>query len=184
MITQAPLRASTTWSPVWPISLVSLVSGLAHHARAIRRDGRVSLLLTEAARKGDPLTHARLSLAALAHPLPRNDPTHDRLRTLWLARHPKAQMWIDFEDFFFVRFETCVRESTVVGILGFVSLGHWIVKARDEGHYDEFVLLVGLFWVILAARIGYPKRIDDRWVHIAGAGKAFRQNFPEGYPPH
>lgn len=45
-----------------------------------------------------------------------------------------------FLTYFFYRLETCVRESTVLGMLGFVSLGHWIVQARATGHYDEMLL--------------------------------------------
>lgn len=44
--------------------------------------------------------------------------------------------------FFFYRWETCVREATVLGMLGIVSLGYWIVDARARNHYDEMLLLV------------------------------------------
>ena len=44
--------------------------------------------------------------------------------------------------FFFYRWETCVREATVLGMLGIVSLGYWIVDARARNHYDEMVFLV------------------------------------------
>ncbi|MFT4539627.1 MAG: phosphonate transport system permease protein [Planctomycetota bacterium] len=46
--------------------------------------------------------------------------------------------------YFFYRFETCVREATVLGMLGVVSLGYWISDARARGMYDEMLLLVGL----------------------------------------
>ncbi len=47
--------------------------------------------------------------------------------------------------FFFYRWETCVREATVLGMLGTVSLGFWIVDARARNHYDEmfFFVLIG-----------------------------------------
>ncbi len=44
--------------------------------------------------------------------------------------------------YFFYRWETCVREATVLGTLGVVSLGYWIADARVRGQYD--VLLVGI----------------------------------------
>lgn len=53
--------------------------------------------------------------------------------------------------YFFYRFETCVRESTVLGMLGFVSLGHWIVQERAAGRYDEVLVLVGLGAAIVLA---------------------------------
>lgn len=54
--------------------------------------------------------------------------------------------------YFFYRFETCVREATVLGMLGVVSLGYWIQDARSKQYYDEVFLLV-LFSVglVLAA---------------------------------
>lgn len=56
-----------------------------------------------------------------------------------------------FLTYFFYRLETCVRESTVLGMLGFVSLGHWIVQARAAGHYDEMLLAFGMGALIVLA---------------------------------
>jgi len=50
--------------------------------------------------------------------------------------------------YFFYRWETCVREATVLGMLGIVSLGYWIVDARARNHYDEM-----FFFVLLGAGI-------------------------------
>ena len=50
--------------------------------------------------------------------------------------------------YFFYRFETCVREATVLGLLGVVSLGYWIQDARARHFYDEM-----LFFVVLGALI-------------------------------
>jgi phosphonate transport system permease protein len=44
--------------------------------------------------------------------------------------------------YFFYRFETCVREATVLGMLGVLSLGYWIQDARAKQYYDEVFLLV------------------------------------------
>ena len=46
--------------------------------------------------------------------------------------------------YFFYRWETCVREATVLGLLGFTSLGYWIADARARDRYDEMVFLVAL----------------------------------------
>jgi phosphonate transport system permease protein len=43
--------------------------------------------------------------------------------------------------YFFYRFETCVREATVLGMLGIASLGHEVVEARARHFYDELLLL-------------------------------------------
>ena len=53
--------------------------------------------------------------------------------------------------FFFYRWETCVREATVLGMLGIVSLGFWIQDARARNFYDEmfFLVLLGALLVLL-----------------------------------
>jgi phosphonate transport system permease protein len=53
--------------------------------------------------------------------------------------------------YFFYRFETCVREATVLGMLGVASLGYWIQDARSKHFYDELVLFVGLGALIVLA---------------------------------
>lgn len=81
---------------------LALLSGIAAHSRALQADPRVGLLVTDdAARKGDAMTHARLSILALAKPAP---PDPDR-RARWLARDPKAKVYIDLPDFRFWRLE-------------------------------------------------------------------------------
>lgn len=51
--------------------------------------------------------------------------------------------------FFFYRWETCVREATVLGMLGVVSLGYWIQDARARNFYDEMFFLVLLAAVLV-----------------------------------
>ena len=43
--------------------------------------------------------------------------------------------------FFFYRWETCVREATVLGMLGIVSLGFFIQDARARQQYDVMLAL-------------------------------------------
>jgi phosphonate transport system permease protein len=56
-----------------------------------------------------------------------------------------------FLMYFFYRFETCVREATVLGMLGVVSLGYWIQDARSKQFYDEMVFFVALGALIVLA---------------------------------
>ncbi len=83
---------------------VTLVSDLAHHARALGADHRASLLLGEPRPRGDPLTHPRLTLRASARKVA-DQPERGRLRDAWLRLHPKAKLYVDFSDFHFFRFE-------------------------------------------------------------------------------
>ncbi|MCB1163634.1 ABC transporter permease subunit [bacterium] len=53
--------------------------------------------------------------------------------------------------YFFYRWETCIREATVLGLLGIVSLGYWIADARARNQYDvmAFYILLGALLVLL-----------------------------------
>ncbi len=84
----------------WPITLIS---DLSHHTKALRADPRASVLVGEPGPKGDPLTHPRMTLQVLAQFVPRDGTDHSALRALYLAQHPKAQLYIDFADFTLVR---------------------------------------------------------------------------------
>lgn len=57
--------------------------------------------------------------------------------------------------YFFYRFETCVREATILGMTGIVSLGYWIRETRASRYYDEmfFFVLLGAV-LVLAADVG------------------------------
>jgi len=81
---------------------VILVSALSWHTRAILEEPRCSLLVGEVG-KGDPLAHPRISLFLTAKPVERGTPEHDRIRRRYLARHPKASLYVDFGDFAFFR---------------------------------------------------------------------------------
>lgn len=52
--------------------------------------------------------------------------------------------------YFFYRWETCIREATVLGMLGILSIGLWIKDARARDWYDEmlFFMLLGSLLVI------------------------------------
>ena len=53
--------------------------------------------------------------------------------------------------YFFYRWETCVREATVLGMLGVLSLGSLVRDARASNFYDEMIFYVALGAVLVAA---------------------------------
>ena len=63
---------------------------------------------------------------------------------IWPAILPR------FLLYFFYRWETCVREATVLGILGLASLGFLIDEAQMAFKYDEmvFFILLGVLLVL------------------------------------
>lgn len=83
--------------------LLTLVSGLAPHFRALRDRTDCALMLGEVAGKGDPMTHPRLMIRARASFVAPDDPARPGLRARWLERNPKATVYIDLPDFAFVR---------------------------------------------------------------------------------
>ncbi|MEP0233796.1 HugZ family protein [Roseibium sp.] len=79
-----------------------LISTLSGHTSALHADARCSLLLGEPG-KGDPLAHPRISLFCRAERLERESVDHERVRRRYLARHPKAALYVDFGDFAFFK---------------------------------------------------------------------------------
>jgi phosphonate transport system permease protein len=117
------------WGPgAWPAVL----------ALALHNFGILGKLGAETVENADPaaaralrgkgLTRARICVAAL---LP-------RALTRWLL-------------FFFYRWESCIREATVMGMLGIASIGFWVRETRARDRYDEmlFYILLGAMLVML-----------------------------------
>jgi heme iron utilization protein len=121
---------------------VILVSSLSAHTTALNADPRASLLTGEPG-KGDPLAHPRLTLQCTAKAVTRDSETHDRLRSRFLARHPKAQLYIDFPDFRFFRLDP--ERASLNGGFGrayhLSSTDFLIPKMNDEFLGGEQALL-------------------------------------------
>lgn len=80
----------------------TFISALSAHTLALRADSRCSLLIGKIG-KGDALAHPRLTIfcdAALVDPA---DEATSQMRTMYLADHPKAALYIDLPDFRFFR---------------------------------------------------------------------------------
>jgi heme iron utilization protein len=92
-----PFVTLTSTATDYDGSPIILTSRLSAHTQNLLADQRASLLLAQAG-KGDPLAHPRLTIQVMAeiNPLP-------RLRKRFLARHPKAKLYVDFPDFAFFR---------------------------------------------------------------------------------
>ena len=72
-----------------------------------------------------------------------------RFQIIWASIFP--QTLPRFLLYFFYRWETCVREATVLGMLGMASLGLLIVDGRARNHYDEmfYFILLGALLVLV-----------------------------------
>ena len=83
---------------------LTLVSDLSHHTRALVAQPSASVLLGEPGRRGDPLTHPRLTLQVQAQFTRHGTAEYADLAAHYLRDHPKAKLYIGFADFSFVVF--------------------------------------------------------------------------------
>jgi putative heme iron utilization protein len=81
---------------------VLLISRLAAHTKALLADPRCSLLVGTPG-KGDPLAHARLSLACTAHEIARGSADEQRVGARYLSHQPKAELYAGLGDFRYFR---------------------------------------------------------------------------------
>lgn len=81
---------------------VILVSSLAAHTGSLSADPRCSIMTGEPG-KGDPLAHARMTVFCSAEPVEPGSDDHSRIRSRFIARHRKAELYVDFPDFRFIR---------------------------------------------------------------------------------
>jgi len=80
-----------------------LISTMATHTQNLQADRHASLLVTQPGWVGDPLAGGRVTLQGEARALSRADAAE--ARDIYLARHPNAAYWVDFDDFGFYRME-------------------------------------------------------------------------------
>lgn len=94
---------------------VILISRLSSHTAHLEADARCSLLLAQTG-KGDPLAHPRITLVTRARRVSRESDEGARVRRRFLARHPKAQLYVDFPDFAF--FSLAIERASLNGGFG------------------------------------------------------------------
>jgi putative heme iron utilization protein len=79
-----------------------LISSMAIHTQNLAADPRASLLVTQPT-AGDPLAAGRLTLMSEVRTVPEAE--IGGVKAAYLARHPNAAYWVDFEDFAFWRLQ-------------------------------------------------------------------------------
>jgi hypothetical protein len=99
-----------------------LISSMAVHTQNLAADPRASLFVAEPDWSGDPLAAGRITLMGAVRAVPPD--ALSEARTAYLARHPNAAYWVDFEDFAFHRLE--IADLYFVG--GFAAMD-WIDAA-------------------------------------------------------
>jgi heme iron utilization protein len=99
-----------------------LISAMAMHTQNLEADARASLLVMQPDWSGDPLAAGRLTLMGEARRLDRDEAAD--ARTAYLALHPRARYWVDFDDFAFWQLE--LIDAYFVG--GFAAMD-WLTAA-------------------------------------------------------
>jgi putative heme iron utilization protein len=100
---------------------ILLISSMAMHTQNLEADPRASLLVTQPGWTEDPLAGGRVTLMGHAAHVPVQG--RPAAREAYLARHPKAAFWVDFEDFSFWRLEVV----NVYFVGGFAAMD-WITS--------------------------------------------------------
>ena len=98
-----------------------LISSMAMHTQNLEADSRASLLVTQPGWTEDPLAGGRVTLMGRAARIEASG--RSAAREAYLARHPKAAFWVDFEDFSFWRLEV----SDVYFVGGFAAMD-WVTR--------------------------------------------------------
>jgi hypothetical protein len=129
LATMSRRHAGHPFASVMPYALdaagrpLFLISAMAMHTQNLEADGRASLLVAQPDWHGDPLAAARLTLVGRARRLAGTEA--GEARTVYLARHPRAASWVDFDDFAFWRLD--LLDVYFVG--GFAAMG-WVTAAE------------------------------------------------------
>src|SRR5262249_31487989 len=109
-----------------------LISSMAIHTQNLQAAPRASLLVphpvtnAQGQESGDPLAAARLTLIGQARQLAKAD--GGQAREIYLARHPRAAYWVDFDDFCFWQLD--VKDLYFVG--GFAAMD-WVTADDYRG---------------------------------------------------
>jgi putative heme iron utilization protein len=107
---------------------IFLISRLAEHTRNLMSDPRASLLAHESG-NADPLANGRVTLVGRCNKLPRGDKL---ARDTYLALHPTAAYYVDFEDFDFWRLTLeAIRYIGGYGRMSWVSADDFRRAAPD-----------------------------------------------------
>ena len=96
----APYASLITVATDPPGAPIFLISTLARHTRNLVDDPRAAILIDGSGAAADPLEGSRLTLSGTARKV-----DEEAVRRRFLARHPEAAFYADFQDFSFWRLD-------------------------------------------------------------------------------
>jgi putative heme iron utilization protein len=92
-----PFGSLVTPATAPDLSVLLLLSSLSEHTRHLRAEPRCSLLFVGEAAGRNPQTAPRVTVTGLAEMVPEAEV--GALKARWLAHHPYAALYADFDDF-------------------------------------------------------------------------------------
>ena len=137
---------------VWAFVLLTLLGPSAWPgvlALALHNSGILGRLFAEVIEDGDPRTPRALRALGAG-----------RLEIATHAIWPTALN--RFLLFFFYRWETCIREATILGLLGFGGLGYHILQAKAGIKLDEMLL-----WTLMGSALIVIGDLVSSWARAA-----------------
>lgn len=188
-----PVSTLTTVATDTDGSPVILISGLSSHTANLQADSRASVLLARAG-KGDPLAHPRLTVLGSFVKVD-GEALRERLRRRFLARHPKAQAYVDFPDFSFWRMDVAAAHLNggfaraadlaaadllldVADAADLMASEAGAVAHMNEDHADA----VSIYATVLAGEEPGPWRlsaVDPEGFDLTAGDRTARVLFPE-----
>jgi putative heme iron utilization protein len=139
-------------------SPVFLVSLLAEHTKNLLREPRCSLMVSEPG-EGDPLARGRVTMVGRCEQLAEGDASASA-REAYLARHPNASYYVDFQDFSFWKLTVAsLRYIGGYGRMSWIAQTDWsaaspdpiakaaapIIAHMNDDHADTMVLYCKAF---------------------------------------
>ena len=91
--------------------LIFLWSDLSEHCQNVKHDERISVLCEQASTHSTPQAGSRVTLVGSV-----KQTEDEKVRDIFLSKHPKAQVYVDFTDFNF--YVLCVEKAHLVAGFG------------------------------------------------------------------
>ncbi len=134
LATHSRKQAGFPFASIMPYGLdadgrpIFLISTMAMHTQNLAADPRASLLVAQPGWTEDPLAGARATLIGEVRRLD----DAGSVRDAYLARHPNARNWVDFDDFAFHRMDVVdLYYVAGFGAMGWVDAGAYGSAAPD-----------------------------------------------------
>ena len=118
------------------LDIILLLSGLSAHTRALEAERSCAVLVTGRSAGANPQMTPRISINGHAEKLSTGSVEREAARARYLAVHPYAALYVDFEDFSFWR----IRPDAALHVAGFGrarKLGGDALRPTQTGMIDR-----------------------------------------------